>query len=61
MTGRRKRTGVQIGHVRDGSGAAMVEQVPEFLRRGQRAQAAVDRILAAEPERKRLPRPKGQA
>jgi len=39
----------------------MVEQVPEFLRRGQRAQAAVDRILAAEPERKRLPRPKGQA
>jgi len=32
----------------------------DFIRRGQRAQAAVDAILAAEQERRRTP-PKGRA
>jgi hypothetical protein len=35
--------------------------VLDFLRRGQRAQEAVDRILAAEPERRRPPTTKGHA
>ena len=35
--------------------------VLDQLRRGQEAQAKVDAILAAEPERWRAPRPKGHA
>ena len=35
--------------------------VLDFIRRGQRAQAAVDRILREQPERRRTPRPKGHA
>lgn len=33
----------------------------DFIRRGQRAQAAVDAILAAEAESRRCKRPKGRA
>lgn len=35
--------------------------VLDFIRRGRRAQEAVDRILATEPERRRTPGPKGHA
>jgi hypothetical protein len=35
--------------------------VLDFLARGRRAQEAVDRILAAEPDHRRTPRPKGHA
>lgn len=35
--------------------------VPDFIRRGQQAQAGVDEINAAENERLRAKRPKGRA
>jgi hypothetical protein len=35
--------------------------VLDFIRRGQQAQAKVDAILDAEPDRRRTPRPKGHA
>lgn len=35
--------------------------VLDFINRGRRAQEAVDRILANEPDRRRTARPKGRA
>jgi uncharacterized protein with von Willebrand factor type A (vWA) domain len=35
--------------------------VLDFIRRGQRAQQTVDRILAKQPERRRTKRPKSRA
>jgi hypothetical protein len=36
-------------------------RVLDFIRRGQKAQAAVDAILAAEPKRRKTKTPKGNA